>query len=56
MPDKFIVNDNMIEMPASEEDADKVEVIYGPNIKPFPKPKNYRRALKLKHFSKSEMI
>ena len=56
MPDKFIVNDNMIEMPASEADADKVEVIYGPNINRSQKPKNYRRALKLKHFSKSEMI
>lgn len=37
MPDEFIINDNMIAMPASVEDADSVEVIYGPNIKPFPK-------------------
>ena len=37
MPDEFIINDNMIAMPASIEDADSVEVIYGPNIKPFPK-------------------
>ena len=37
MPEKFIINDNMIELPASPEDADKVEVLYGPNIKPFPK-------------------
>lgn len=37
MPDEFIINDNMIVMPASVEDADKVEVMYGPNIKPFPK-------------------
>lgn len=36
MPEKFVVNDNMIEMPASSEEADKVEVLYGPNIKPFP--------------------
>ena len=36
MPEKFVVNDNMIEMPASPEEADKVEVLYGPNIKPFP--------------------
>ena len=36
MPDSFIVNDNMIEMPASPEEADSVEVLYGPNIKPFP--------------------
>ena len=37
MPEHFIVNDNMIEAPASPEDADKVEVLRGPNIKPFPK-------------------
>ena len=36
MPEKFVVNDNMIEMPASPKEADKVEVLYGPNIKPFP--------------------
>lgn len=37
MPDEFIINDNMIAMPASVEDSDSVEVMYGPNIKPFPK-------------------
>ncbi len=37
MPDEFIINDNMIAMPASVEDAASVEVMYGPNIKPFPK-------------------
>lgn len=37
MPAEFIVNDNMIEPPASEEDAKNVEVLRGPNIKPFPK-------------------
>ena len=36
MPASFLINDNMIVAPASEEEADKVEVIYGPNIKPFP--------------------
>ena len=39
MPDEFIINDNMIVMPAGEEEADSVEVIYGPNIKPFPTTK-----------------
>ena len=29
-------NDNMIEKPASVEEADSVEIKYGPNIKPFP--------------------
>lgn len=37
MPEKFIVNDNMIEAPASEAEAKDVEVLRGPNIKPFPK-------------------
>ena len=36
LPDKFIVNDNMILKPLSEEDAKKVEVVRGPNIKPLP--------------------
>ena len=36
MPDKFHVNDNMIELPAEPEDAAKVEVYYGPNIKSVP--------------------
>ena len=31
MPESFIVNDNMVEMPASPEDADKIEVLYGPH-------------------------
>ncbi len=38
MPKTFIINDNMIEMPAeTAEEAAAVEVYYGPNIKPFPK-------------------
>lgn len=38
LPKSFIVNDNMIEMPAeTKEEAAAVEVYYGPNIKPFPK-------------------
>lgn len=37
MPEKFIVNDNMIEPPASEEEAKDIKVLRGPNIKPFPK-------------------
>ncbi|MCI9642411.1 MAG: aconitate hydratase [Eubacterium sp.] len=37
MPEEFIVNDNMIEAPATEAEAMDVEVLRGPNIKPFPK-------------------
>ena len=36
LPERFIINDNMIEKPASAEEADAVEIKYGPNIKPFP--------------------
>ena len=37
MPEHFTINDNMIEPPASPEEADSIEVLRGPNIKPFPK-------------------
>lgn len=36
MPEKFLINDNMVVPPASEEEASSVEVLRGPNIKPFP--------------------
>ena len=36
MPEKFDINDSMVLLPASEDEADAVEVKYGPNIKPFP--------------------
>jgi len=34
MPEKFLVNDNLVVPPA--EDPDSVEIVRGPNIKPFP--------------------
>lgn len=36
LPEAFLINDNMMIPPASEEDAKDVEIIRGPNIKPFP--------------------
>ena len=36
MPEHFLINDNMIVPPASEEEAKNVEILRGPNIKPFP--------------------
>lgn len=36
MPEKFFINDNMVVPPASPEEAANVEVLRGPNIKPFP--------------------
>ena len=37
LPESFLINDNLIELPASVEDADSVTVERGPNIKPIPK-------------------
>ena len=36
LPEEFIINDNMVAVPASPDEAKDVEVMYGPNIKPFP--------------------
>ncbi len=36
MPEKFEINDNMVTPPAAPENAAEVEIIRGPNIKPFP--------------------
>ncbi len=36
MPAQFLQNDNLILPPASPEEAGEVEVVRGPNIKPFP--------------------
>lgn len=36
LPEHFVINDNMIEAPAPVEEMDKVEILRGPNIKPFP--------------------
>lgn len=37
LPEKFCINDNMILSPAPADIASSVEVLRGPNIKPFPK-------------------
>ena len=39
MPDKFKINDTAVIPPVSEESADSVAVLRGPNIKPFPESK-----------------
>ncbi len=36
LPEVFTINDNMVVPPVSEEEMDSVEVLRGPNIKPFP--------------------
>lgn len=52
LPEKFTVNDNMIVPPAAPEDMDSVEVLRGPNIKPFPTsepmPENIEAGVSLK--------
>ncbi len=37
MPEKFLINDNMVIEPASVEEMDNIEILRGPNIKPYPK-------------------
>ena len=39
MPESFKINDNAILAPAAEDEAEKVEILRGPNIKPFPAAK-----------------
>lgn len=36
MPDAFKIDDSAVVMPASEEEAKNLEILRGPNIKPFP--------------------
>ncbi len=36
LPEFFDINDNMVVPPVDEKDMDSVEVLRGPNIKPFP--------------------
>ena len=36
MPERFLINDNMIVKPVDEKDMDSVEILRGPNIIPFP--------------------
>ena len=36
LPDEFLINDNMVAAPIAEADMNSVEILRGPNIKPFP--------------------
>ena len=36
LPEKFKINDNLIDMPAPVDEAGSVEVVRGPNVKPIP--------------------
>lgn len=48
MPEKFDINDNMVALPASLEEAKDVEVMYGPNIKPFPSTEKLPESIQAK--------
>ncbi|MCL2494883.1 MAG: aconitate hydratase [Oscillospiraceae bacterium] len=37
LPERFLIDDNMIEPPVPGSETDTVEIEYGPNIKPFPR-------------------
>ena len=36
LPKEFLINDNMVEPPVPAEEMESVEILRGPNIKPFP--------------------
>ena len=36
VPEQFMINDNMVVEPAPVEEMDSVEILRGPNIKPYP--------------------
>jgi aconitate hydratase len=46
LPDKFMINDNMVDAPATVEEAANVEILRGPNIKPFPKSEALAESIK----------
>ena len=45
MPEKFLVNDSAVLPPVPADEADKAEVLRGPNIKEFPKSKPFADSL-----------
>ena len=47
LPEKFYVNDNMIEPPISEDKMDSVEILRGPNIAGYPETSPLKDSLSL---------
>ena len=45
LPERFLINDNMVIPPADETDMEGVEILRGPNIKPFPKSEQMSEAI-----------
>ena len=54
IPETFLYNDNLIISPATPEDAAAVEVVRGPNIKPFPQAQKLADSLSGKALLKME--
>ena len=52
MPEKFLINDNLIISPA--EDSGNIEIKRGPNIKPFPKVEKLKETVSGKVLTKLE--
>lgn len=50
IPEKFLINDNLVVSPA--EEGEEVEIVRGPNIKPFPKGKALEEILEGKALTK----
>ena len=48
LPERFLINDNLIEEPASVDEAEQIVVERGPNIKPIPKGAAPEKNLKCK--------
>ena len=48
LPESFTINDNLIELPASEEASKSLQIYYGPNIKPYPKTQSLDAFIKAK--------
>ena len=48
LPEKFSVNDNMIELPAPEAEMDSVEILRGPNIAGYPETSPLADSLDIK--------
>lgn len=48
LPEKFLINDNMVVAPATEAEMDSIEVLRGPNIKPFPATEPLKASIEAK--------
>lgn len=48
LPQSFLINDNLIIEPATEEESKKLEIVRGPNIKPFPTSNPLEKAIECK--------